>query len=80
MSRAAVNANVRVAQEGDLGALLRNRIVNMAEFCEEYGMTNTAVYRRLNDPDMWTVGQLRQLRATLGLSKEELLDIVRVAL
>lgn len=83
MSRAAINANVTTRCERDIGGILRKSIkavMPMYEFCAKYNLTNNAVIDRLNDPDKFTLGQLRELRVILGMTKEEFVDLVRWAI
>lgn len=49
----------------------------MLAFIDDYGMSAPAVYDRLADPDRWTIGQLRELKRALGISKAELIEILR---
>ena len=49
----------------------------MLAFIDDFGMTAPAVYDRLNDPDRFTVGELRELRHTLGMNKAELIEWLR---
>ena len=82
MSRASVNACVKSVVDGSaFSVLLKEKIRavhgTMEIGCEEYGMTVAAVYDRLKDPDRWTVGQLRELRLNLGMSKQDFVAALR---
>ena len=83
MSRAAINANVSSNADRNIGADLRRCIkkkMPMLEFCERYNMTCPAVNDRLNDPDKFTLGQIREMRIVLGMTKDEVMELVRGAL
>jgi hypothetical protein len=84
MSRARVNACVAHPVRTEFGAMLRGlvqeRFRTMRDFCEAYGMTAPAVNDRLDDPDKFTVGQLREARYVLGMSAEEMARMVRCLL
>jgi len=85
MSRAAINSNVKhlvddevsVAVAEQIKARRKARYDTMDDFCLDYGITVTAFYDRLNDPDRFTVGELRELRHTLGMNKAELVEWLR---
>lgn len=49
----------------------------MDAMCDEFGMTASAFYDRLNDPDRFSIGQLRRLREVLGVTKEDFIRMIR---
>ena len=82
MSRAAVNACV-TTYPPDVSSFVnamrkevKERCGSWKEFAALYGMTKTAVYERMVDPDRFTVGQLREARHVLGMDKTEFLRLV----
>ena len=85
MLRASINANVRHFVEADvtdgfverIKARRKARFKAMEDFADVYGTTVTSFYDRLNDPDRFTVGELRELRHTLGMNKAELIEWLR---
>ena len=85
MPRARINANVKHLVDRKAAREFSFRVQNaataqhgtMLAFVEDYGMTAPAVYDRLADPDKWTVGQLREIRHTLGLNKAEMIEWLR---
>ncbi len=84
MSRARVNENVTQRVETDFGErmkqTIKERCRTVTDFCCAYGMTPPAVYDRLADPDKFTLGQLREARLVLGLTKAEMVEMVRCML
>ena len=44
---------------------------------EYLGVTYPTLWRRNNDPDLWNLGQLRQLRTSLGMTKAEMIEWLR---
>ena len=83
MSRAAINANVTTKSERNIGADLKHAIKNrmgFVEFCDLYDMTPNAVYDRIANPDKFTLGQLREMRVLLGMTKDEMVALVRWAI
>ena len=59
-----------------LGAIRYNSGKTMERLSEDFNMSVPAWYRRFNDPDMFTVGQLRRLREVLGVDREVFVRLV----
>jgi hypothetical protein len=85
MSRGSINANVRHPADARAAREFSFRVQEIAadrhgfmlDFIRDFGMSAPAVYERLRDPDKWTVGQLRELRMTLGMNKADFLAALR---
>ena len=85
MSRASINANVKHFVDAEVSkgfsdrikARRKERYEAMDDFYFDFGISTPAVYDRLNDPDRFTVGELREIRHTLGMNKAELIEWLR---
>lgn len=88
MSRASTNANVIHRPESGaveafrdaIHGAVKRRCGSVAAFADMYGMTAPAIYDRLKDPDRFTMGQIREARMVLGLTKAEMVEMVRCLL
>lgn len=60
-----------------LGVIRYNSGKTMERVCEDFDMTPPAWYRRVNDPDMFSIGQLRRLREVLGVDREVFVRLIR---
>lgn len=82
MSRAAINANVRHKAPAPAVATFRKRLKaglyaayeSLTESYGAFGMTDTAMYRRMHDPDRFTIGELRELRHMMGIPPEQMAE------
>lgn len=85
MSRASVNANVKHPLDRKAAREFGFRVQEaatvqhgtMLAFIDEFGVSAPTMYNRLADPDHFTVGELRELRHTLGMNKAELVEWLR---
>lgn len=56
---------------------IRETVGTQRELMEALEVTYPTIWRRNNDPDLWNVGQLRQIRETLGMTKAEMIEWLR---
>ena len=85
MGLSRINANVAHHPPEDAYASFRRRVsarrrriyARAADFLAAYRMSRNTYYARCRDPDLFTVGELRELRHTLHMSKDELIQWIR---
>lgn len=49
----------------------------MLDFFMKMGMSSPPMYRRLSDPDRFTVGELREMRNVLQMNKADFIEMLR---
>ena len=56
---------------------IKETIGTQRKLMEDLEVTYPTLWRRNNDPDLWNLGQLRQLRTSLGMTKAEMIEWLR---
>ena len=60
-----------------LRSKIKETIGTQRKLMEDLEVTYPTLWRRNNDPDLWNLGQLRQLRTSLDMTKAELIEWLR---
>ncbi len=62
-------------QINELKAEVVRKGLTLGELADLVGMQRTTLWRRLNDPASFTVGEVKKLKETLELNGQRILDI-----
>lgn len=62
-------------QGSGLKAKIVSRNMTMKQFAEKLGVSRTTLWRKINNPDMFTLADIRAAATTLSLSGADVMDI-----